>query len=188
MLLENLNSEFICKYFSGEKDNRYADIQSLRPVLQKIDSKPGVFKVSMQNGFANLILDDEFICRRIFDFAQKPISYAQKHFSKVDTTEYRLYVFNVCVKEIWHPICFCAKAPTLCAKTKEIRRLAVMALYLIEKDPQKSESFQKLYDTFSSELYDFLTAGTLKEASYLLKLLTICALKLSVNIPAYQEA
>ena len=70
-----------------------------------------------------------------------------------------------------------------------------MAFYLIlqaeqlkEKDSPKSESFQKLYDTFSNELYNTLTAGVLKETSFLLKILTICAVKLSVNIPAFREA
>ena len=70
-----------------------------------------------------------------------------------------------------------------------------MAFFLIslsekskEKDPQKSESFQKLYDTFSSELYNILTAGVLKETSDLLKTLTLCAVKLSVNIPVCREA
>ena len=86
-----------------------------------------------------------------------------------------------------------AKIPDF--ENSHVRRLAVMAFYLVflsqqsnKKDPQKSESFQKLYDTFSSELYNTLTAGVLKETSALLKALTLCAIKLSINIPAYREA
>jgi len=114
------------------------------------------------------------------------------------SSKYRLFVFNVFVSEIWQlPADFAlAKMPKFSSFDNLVeRRLSVMAFYLIlqaeqlkEKDSPKSESFQKLYDTFSNELYNTLTAGVLKETSFLLKILTICAVKLSVNIPAFREA
>ena len=182
----NFEFDLVCKYFSGVKDGRFGDVQSLRPVSQIPESVPGIFTVFEQNKFINLALDDNYIFSRLLGFAPNTISRAQNSQAGVDSTEYRLFVFNICVNEIWQSqdISFCADDPGLCAK---LRRLAVMAFYLIEKDPQECESFKKLFDTFSSELYNTLTAGVLKEASPLLKLLTICALKLSINIPAYRE-
>lgn len=197
----NFEFDLVCKYFSGVKDNRYGDLQSLHPVLQIPESVSGIFTVFEQNKFVNLSFDDNYIISRLLAFAPNTIPYAQNSQAEVHSTEYRLFVFNTCVNEIWQPqsVSFCVDDPGLCAKLtdnnsdnnqiseQQLRRLAVMALYLIEKDPQECESFKKLFDTFSSELYNTLTAGVLKEASPLLKLLTICALKLSINIPAYRE-
>lgn len=197
----NFEFDLVCKYFSGVKDNRYGDLQSLHPVLQIPESVSGIFTVFEQNKFVNLSFDDNYIISRLLAFAPNTIPCAQNSQAEVHSTEYRLFVFNTCVNEIWQPqsVSFCVDDPGLCAKLtdnnsdnnqiseQQLRRLAVMALYLIEKDPQECESFKKLFDTFSSELYNTLTAGVLKEASPLLKLLTICALKLSINIPAYRE-
>ena len=197
----NFEFDLVCKYFSGVKDNRYGDLQSLHPVLQIPESVSGIFTVFEQNKFVNLSFDDNYIISRLLAFAPNTIPCAQNSQAEVHSTEYRLFVFNTCVNEIWQPqsVSFCVDDPVLCAKLtdnnsdnnqiseQQLRRLAVMALYLIEKDPQECESFKKLFDTFSSELYNTLTAGVLKEASPLLKLLTICALKLSINIPAYRE-
>ena len=216
MLFAGYNVEFdlVCKYFSGAKDNRFGDIQSLRPVSQIPESVPGIFTVFEQNKFANFSLDDNYVLLRLLSFAPMARGCAQNSqvgagfAGDVYSTEYRLFVFTICVNEIWHlqGFSFCADDPGLCAKLTDgnsgysqiseqpLRRLAVMAFYLIEKlnntkekDPQEGESFKKLFDTFSSELYSTLTAGVLNEASPLLKLLTICALKLSINIPAYRE-
>ena len=197
----NFEFDLVCKYFSGVKDNRYGDLQSLHPVLQIPESVSGIFTVFEQNKFVNLSFDDNYIISRLLAFAPNTIPCAQNSQAEVHSTEYRLFVFNTCVNEIWQPqsVSFCVDDPGLCAKLtgnnsdnnqiseQQLRRLAVMALYLIEKDPQECESFKKLFDTFSRELYSTLTAGVLKEASPLLKLLTICALKLSINIPAYRE-
>lgn len=205
MFFAGFNFEFdlVCKYFTGIKGNRFGDVQSLHPVSQIPESLSGIFTVFEQNKFVNLALNDNYIISRLLGFAPNPISRAQ--ISQTDTnydvdvysTKYRLFVFNTCVNDIWHlqDLSFCADDPGLCAKftgsdeipEQHLRRLSVMAFYLIEKDPQECESFKKLFDTFSSELYNTLTAGVLKEASPLLKLLTICALKLSINIPAYRE-
>ena len=199
LLLQELNFNFdiICKYFSGAKDCRYGDLQSLRPVSSAPMSIFGKYEIESTNGFINITLNDSFIISSLLDFAQ---NYPKITINTCEplSSKYRLFVFNVFVSEIWQlPADFAlAKMPKFSSFDNLVeRRLSVMAFYLIlqaeqlkEKDSPKSESFQKLYDTFSNELYNTLTAGVLKETSFLLKILTICAVKLSVNIPAFREA
>lgn len=186
---QNFNFDIICKYFTGAKDSRYGDLQSLRPVSSIPKSLPNKYKVETANGFVNITLNDSFLISAISDFAQNCPKINIKACQPL-SSEYRLFVFNIFTTEIW-------QLPSVFSSFENfhVRRLSVMAFYLIwqseqlkEKDSPKSESFQKLYDTFSSELYDILTAGVLKETSDLLKTLTLCAIKLSINIPAYQEA
>ena len=186
---ENFNFDIICKYFTGAKDNRYGDLQSLRPVSYAPLSLPDKYKIETVNGFVNITLNDSFLISAISDFAQNCPKITVNTCAPL-SSEYRLFVFNIFTTEIWQ-----SPSDFFSFENFHVRRLAVMAFYLIlqstrqkEKDPQKSESFQKLYDTFSSELYDTLTAGVLKETSDLLKTLTLCAIKLSINIPAYREA
>lgn len=193
---QNFDFDIICKYFSGAKDSRYGDFQSLRPVLCPPVNISDNFLVKIHNNFVNLTINDSYLFHRLASFAQNAPSVARINYNepKNINTEYQLFLFSTFVNEIWqlqddfhsnilHNISFYTKAKN----SQEIRTLAVMAFYLIEKDPLKSESFRKLYDTFSNELYKILTAGVLTETSPILKLLTICALKLSINIPAYRE-
>lgn len=193
---QNFDFDIICKYFSGTKDSRYGDFQSLCPVLCPPVNVSDNFLIKIQNNFVNLTINDSYLLHRLVSFAQNQpcAAHTNYHEPKSINTEYQLFLFSIFINEIWQirddfhsnilpDISFCAKSEN----SQSIRRLAVMAFYLIEKDPLKSESLQKLYDTFSNELYKILTAGVLTEASPILKLLAICALKLSINIPAYQE-
>lgn len=194
---QNFNFDMICKYFTGAKGSRYGDLQSLRPVSYAPKSCLGKYEIETTNGFVNITLNDSFLISSLLDFTQNCSKIT------IDTceplsSEYRLFVFNIFANEIWQlssdfPLAAMAKIPDF--ENSHVRRLAVMAFYLVflsqqsnKKDPQRNESFQKLYDTFSSELYNTLTAGVLKETSALLKALTLCAIKLSINIPAYREA
>ena len=190
----NFDFELICKYFSGTKDTRFGDVQSLHPFYEMPESVPGIFRVQKDSGFINLTLDDDYLLSRIHDYAQSPVCFTPKNTFDVSSPEYLLYLFGIYVDEIWSHAA-ADKNDTYGELQKiSVRRIAVMAFYLIEatakieKDPHFCESFQKLYDTFSYELYKILTAGILKETPSLLRKLTVCALKLSINIPAYREA
>lgn len=194
---QDFNFDIICKYFTGAKDNRYGDLQSLRPVSYAPISLPDKYQIETVNGFVNITLNDFFLISAISDFAQNCPKITVSTCEPL-SSEYRLFVFNIFIREIWQiPQSFALTETSNLSSfdSFNVRRLCVMAFYLIlqtthlkEKNSQNSESLQKLYDTFSSELYNILTAGVLKETSDLLKALTLCAIKLSVNIPAFREA
>ena len=194
---QNFNFDITCKYFTGAKDSRYGDLQSLRPVSYAPKSCLGKYELETTNGFVNITLNDSFLISSLLDFIQNCPKITINTCEPL-SSEYRLFVFNIFANEIWQlsaDFSLATMSKISSFENFHVRRLAVMAFYLIflsqqsnKKDPRRSESFQKLYDTFSSELFNTLTAGVLKETSVLLKALTLCAIKLSVNIPAYREA
>lgn len=176
-----LGSDIICKYFSGIKDSRYGDLQSVRPEGVPC-SIPGKFSSFACNGFVNIVLDDIFLYDSIFSFVSE-ISPERYFVAEPDVigTNYRRYVFSLYIKDIWN---FNLKSSDREKNSfKEYRRLAVMAFYLIklsetaaaENGPLHSEPLEKLYNIFSNELYCIMTSCVISEANVMLRMLCACA-------------
>lgn len=178
----------ICKYFTGVKDMRYGDFQTLRPVRTQIESRPGLYRVEMRKGFANITFEDKFLIDYIVDLSVStavPIVPEPFH-AEIGADLYRAYVFSNYVHGLWK---IKEAAAAYCPIPEEQRRLFVMAMFLAEsiktKGPQFAcEPFAELYDTFSKLLYNYLASIIIMEADAGLRALTAAALILR----AFREA
>lgn len=172
-------TEIICKYFTGAKDLRYGDMQTIRPATIW-DGQPGKYRTASENGFVNITFEERFLINQIAKQVEGAIP---KYPEPEDLgAAYRIYVFSNDFHEIWETDQQSEiKIPSDFSESG-LRRLFVMAYFLTEltkeNSPQECGPFLKLYDIFSKDLYDFLSAGTLRDASSAVKCLTAVALRL----------
>lgn len=174
-----LGTEIICKYFTATKDLRYGDMQTARPATLW-DGPPGEYRTTSENGFVNITFEERFLINRI---AKQAKGVLPKYPEPEDTgAAYRIYVFSNYLHEIWKiDQQLEIKIPSDFFESG-LRRLFAMAYFLMEltkeNSPQECGPFLKLYEIFSKDLYDFLSAGTLRDASPAVKCLTAAALRL----------
>ena len=180
----------MCKYFTGVKDKRYGDLQSVRPVsnTKQFPSAPGKYNIAIQNGFLNLTLADSYIGKTITDFAagkQAPL-FPEPVGTALCSDEYRAYIFSNYVRDLWQIMDVNPEFSCGNFQQPELRRLSVMAFFLIKSsegnDPRLfSEPFPSLYAIFSRSLYAYLSSIPILGAPALARLLTEAALILRAS-------
>ncbi len=170
-------TEIMCKYFTGVKDPRYGDLQTVRPA-PLWDGLAGKYETRSENGFINIFFADAFLTGSIAALAKGRLPVIAE---PGDTgPAYRVYVFSNYVHEIWGAAqCTDAQRPPD-FEGSGLRRLFAMAFFLAElaKENPPDGGFLKLFDCFSQDLDAFLAGGTLRGALPAAKCLTAAALRL----------
>lgn len=175
----------MCKYFTGIKNQRYGDLQSVRPVAntQQVQPVPGKYNIAMQNGFLNLTLDNRYIWTTIADFiaGRKVPFFPEPVGAALRSDGYRAYIFSNYIRNLWQIVDAAPQFSIGEFERPELRRLSVMAFFLIESTKANnphlhSGPFASLYAIFSKNLYDYLSTIPIIGAPALAQRLTAAAL------------
>lgn len=175
----------VCKYFTGIQDRRYGDLQSVRPVsnVRQFQSVPEKYDIAIQNGFLNLTLDNQFLWKTLTDFtAGKKIPHIPEPVGAALCSDaYRAYIFSNYIWDFWKKPETAPKFPSEDFEQTELRRLSVMAFFLIESEEANnphlcSRPFASLYAIFSKNLYTYLSTIPILGAPALAQRLTAAAL------------